>query len=221
MSDMVLDAYGVTEKNSIPVVSSRRVAEIFSKRHDNVLRDISDINSGLLKIEEPNWQTNFIKSTYSDRGKKYPEYLLTRDGFTLLAMGFTGKKAMQFKVAYINRFNQMEQLIQELQEAKMEFPEFTDAVLALHEEPKPYHFSNEINMINRIVLGMSASEFKQAHGLDKKVKSIRPYLALNQIQAIKALQRVDIGLLVAIPDFQERKRMLTEHYNRRRLTAIA
>lgn len=221
MTSANIDIYGVTEKHNIPVVSSRKVAEVFNKQHNNVLRDIENIIGGLLKIEQSDWQKNFIQSSYKNlQNKNQPEYLLTRDGFTLLAMGFTGKKAMQFKVAYINRFNQMELYIQELQDAKMEFPEFTDAVLALHEEPKPYHFSNEINMINRIVVGMSASEFKKAHGLDGKVKSIRPYLTFNQIQAIKTLQRVDIGLLVAVPDFQERKRILIEHYNRR-LTAIA
>lgn len=221
MTSANIDIYGVTEKHNIPVVSSRKVAEVFNKQHNNVLRDIENIIGGLLKIEQSDWQKNFIQSSYKNlQNKNQPEYLLTRDGFTLLAMGFTGKKAMRFKVAYINRFNQMELYIQELQDAKMDFPEFTDAILALHEEPKPYHFSNEINMINRIVLGMSASEFKQAYGLDKKIKSIRPYLAPNQIQNIKTLQRVDIGLLVAVPDFQERKRILTEHY-KRRLVAIA
>ena len=55
---------------------------------------------------------NFILSEYTDdRGRKQKQYILTRDGFTLLAMGFTGAKAMQFKVAYINAFNRMESII--------------------------------------------------------------------------------------------------------------
>ena len=223
MSALILpdDIYGVTEKSGVPVVSSRKVAETFSKRHDSVLRDIQNTIASLTeislhKIVGPNFkpELNFISSTYKDRGKKYPEYLLTRDGFTLLAMGFTGKKAMAFKVAYINRFNEMESFIRNLAEAKADFPEFTQAIMLSHEEPKHYHFSNELDMINRVVLGMDAKHFKEAHNLEK-VSSIRPYLAPDQAEAVKTLQRIDIGLILAVPDFQHRKEMLTEHYNRR------
>ncbi|NLK40074.1 MAG: Rha family transcriptional regulator [Clostridiales bacterium] len=105
-----LIALGVKNENNKIVVSSRIVAENFEKRHDNVLRDIEDIIEGdLLKIEEIKTEQYFISSTYQDpRNREYPEYLLTRDGFTLLTMGYTGEKAMRFKVAYINEFNRME-----------------------------------------------------------------------------------------------------------------
>lgn len=66
---------------------------------------------GLSEIEEFA-DRNFIISEYTDeQGKPRKQYILTRDGFTLLAMGFTGAKAMQFKVAYINAFNRMESII--------------------------------------------------------------------------------------------------------------
>lgn len=214
------DKFGVTEHNSIPVVNSRSVAEIFKKRHDNVLQSIQELTNSLLKIGEPDWQNNFILSSYKDRGKKYPEYLLTRDGFTLLAMGFTGKKAMQFKIAYIDRFNKMESFIKNLYEAKADFPEFTDAIMLTHPEPKHYHFSNELDMINRIVLGMSSKQFRESHQLDN-AHSIRPYLSEEQIAAIRSLQRMDIGLIMAIPDFQERKRVLAEFHQSRSQKSIA
>src|SRR5690606_10053082 len=93
-------------------------------------------------------ERNFALVTYKDaKGERRPEYLMTKDGFAILAMGFTGKKAMRFKEAYIRRFNEMETFIRSLQAAKMEFPAFTDAIMVAHEEPKHYHFSNEINMI--------------------------------------------------------------------------
>lgn len=218
---MLPDIYGVTEKKGVPIVSSRRVADVFSKRHDNIIRDIENIKLDLLKIEESSWQQNFISSTYKDaQNRKYPEYLLTRDGFTLLTMGFTGKKAMRFKIAYINCFNQMESFIKSLNQAKLEFPAFTEAIMMAHDEPKHYHFSNEINMINRIVLGMDAKQFKKAHGVDPKAPSIRPYLDLPQIIAIERLQRADIGLQITTPDFHERKQILTGYYNRKK-AAIA
>lgn len=207
------DTYGVTVLDGVPVVSSRIIAENFKKRHDNVLRDIKNIIDSLLKIEEPNWEKNFIPSQYKDRGKKYSEYLLTRDGFTLLAMGFTGKKAILFKIAYINRFNEMEQFILNRSIARLEYPALTDAIKMMHEEPKFYHYSNEADLINRIVLGMSAREFRQIHGLAKG-ETIRNCLTHQQLEAIQALQRADVGFVVAISDFKQRKEVLKAYYER-------
>jgi Rha family phage regulatory protein len=206
--------FGVIALKDIPVVSSRKVAEIFNKRHDNVLRDIEIIKNSLLKIEEPNWNKNFIESFYGDRGKKYPEYLLSRDGFTLLAMGFTGKKAVQFKVAYINCFNEMEQLIKSRYIARLESRELTDAVQLLHDPPKHYHFSNEYDMINKIVLGMRSREFKLKHGIPKDEQSIRPWLSLQEIQAIEKLQGFDKHLAKVIPDYRQRQKYLQDYFEK-------
>ena len=74
----------------------------------------------------------------------------------------------------------------------------------------PY-FSNECNMLNRIVLGKTAKEVREEHGL-KKGTSIRPYLTNEEIEAIDQLQRVDIGLLISTPDFQQRKQYLEWYY---------
>jgi Rha family phage regulatory protein len=221
LTQIIKDQFGVTEHKGIPVVGSRYVAKVFDKRHDNVLQSITDLKnqaSGEFGL------VNFAESSYKDStGRKLPEYLLTRDGFTLLAMGFTGKRAMQFKIAYINRFNEMAEFIKSLSAAKLEFPEFTQAILMAHDEPKHYHFSNEINMINRIVLGMDAKGFKEVNGIDPKVSSIRPYLATHQIKAIEALQKFDIGLNATEPEYERRKQILTEYYGRlqsfKRLTA--
>lgn len=209
-----LDSYGVIERKGQPVVSSRRVAEIFDKRHDHILRSISQIADPESGVSVEFSSLNFEEIKYKDStGRRLPEYLMTKDGFTILAMGFTGKKAMKFKEAYINRFNQMEEFIKNLYEAKIEFPEFTDAIMAAHEEPKHYHFSNECNMINSIVLGMTAKKYRDLNGIEKG-KSIRPYLSLEQIENIKTLQRIDIGLIVAVNDYQERKKILEQQYRR-------
>ena len=93
------------------VCSSLDVSRSFGKRHDNVLRAIG----GLLENEET--QKMFKKSNYGDsqNKQKYPMYLMNRDGFSLLVMGFTGKKALDWKLKYINAFNQMEKIIRERQ----------------------------------------------------------------------------------------------------------
>ncbi len=204
------DEFGVTAHKGRPVVSSRYVAQVFGKEHFNVLRDIENLQCSPEFVN-----LNFELTSYKDRlGRKYPEYRLTRDGFTILAMGFTGKKAMQFKIAYINRFNEMEASLAELATVRLEFPDFTDAILSAHEEPRPYHFSNEIDMINRIVLGMTAKEFKAEHGIPESVHSIRPYLTQAQIKTIERLQRFDTGLVFTEPDYQKRKQILTDYHNR-------
>ena len=86
------------------VTSSLQVAETFEKRHNNILRNINSIKKDVLNFEEM-----FVESTEPDSyGRDRRMYYMNRDGFTLLAMGFTGKKAMQFKLKYIKAFNSME-----------------------------------------------------------------------------------------------------------------
>lgn len=215
--------YGLYEKDNKIFCDSLQIAETFNKRHDNVLRDIYKITEPTSGLSEEFRQLNFEESSYkNNQNKKQPMFLLTKNGFAIVTMGFTGKNAMKFKEAYIRKFEEMEQFIQSLQTAKLEFPEFTNAIMNAHEEPKHYHFSNEINMINKIVLGLTAKEFKEQNEIDKSVNSIRPYLNEEQIRNIEALQRFDIGLITMIADYQERKTMLTNYYvrlNQRKLIA--
>ncbi len=90
-----------------PTTTSLDVAKHFRKRHDNVLRDIKNLECpkdfALLNFEEC--------SRTGANNRPEPYVRMTRDGFTLLCMGFTGKEAMHWKVAYINAFNKMEQAI--------------------------------------------------------------------------------------------------------------
>ena len=93
----------VMVENNQAVVSSRQVAENFGKQHKDVLESIR----GILAAE--NSATKFFReSTFENRGKHYPEYIMNRDGFSILVMGFTGKEAMTWKIRYIQAFNEME-----------------------------------------------------------------------------------------------------------------
>lgn len=216
--------YGLYEKDNKIFCDSLQISSELKKRHDHVLRDIKNKINDILKSNDPKFgEINFLKDTYKDdRNRKQTKYLMTKDGFTFLVTSYSGTKATNFKIDYIKRFNEMEQFIQSLQTAKLEFPEFTNAIMNAHEEPKHYHFSNEINMINKIVLGVTAKEFKEQNGIDKSVNSIRSYLNEEQIRSIETLQRFDIGLITMIDDYQERKAMLTNYYirlNQRKLIA--
>lgn len=88
------------------LASSRDVAEKFGKNHDKVCRDIRN----LLKSQPTKLAIEFIESEYiSDRWRTYVEFLMSRNGFSLLCMGFTGEKALEWKLKYIDAFNEMEE----------------------------------------------------------------------------------------------------------------
>lgn len=100
------------------ITDSRNVADVFGLLHKNVLQAIDNIKKDWLKIQPmsapedvPNFRQMFFESTMPDSyGREQRVYYMTRDGFTLLAMGFTGKEAMQWKLKYIEAFNNLEKL---------------------------------------------------------------------------------------------------------------
>lgn len=124
MNDIILSM-----RNGKPVVSSRQIAENFDKNHRDVLRAVDN-----LKEDVRNFAQMFFESTEADSyGREQRVYLMNRDGFTLLAMGFTGKAALEWKLKYIAAFNEMEKKLAEK-------PQLTrsqllaTALIAAHEE---------------------------------------------------------------------------------------
>lgn len=107
------------------LTTSLIVAEHFEKRHDHVIRDIEAIIEQMASERQTPKSGNaqmFIKTTYQAEtgGRKYPMYLMNRDGFALLAMGFTGAKAFQFKLAFLDAFNKMEDTLKKLGAAEVQ-----------------------------------------------------------------------------------------------------
>lgn len=89
-----------------PAVRSDIVAYHFKRNHRDVLRDIRKLRA---KCPESFFRRNFAPVEYADsKGEKRPAYLLTRDGFSLLVMGFTGAEAVRWKLRYIEAFNSLE-----------------------------------------------------------------------------------------------------------------
>lgn len=108
-NSMNADLVFKSEKGN-PVTTSLLVAETFEKDHRNVMRDIDNLIKDVLNFEQM-----FYISSYSDSyNRKQRMYIMNRDGFTLLSMGFTGKKAMSFKLEYIQQFNRMEQSLKQI-----------------------------------------------------------------------------------------------------------
>nr|WP_314711368.1 Rha family transcriptional regulator [uncultured Comamonas sp.] len=99
--------------NGIVITLSTDLARHFGKRHDDVLRTIRNLLPQLSAEHLRNFAEASVEVESGNGAKaSYPAYRLTRDGFTLLAMGFTGKKALAFKLAYIDAFNRMEAELQ-------------------------------------------------------------------------------------------------------------
>lgn len=123
MADIILST-----QNGEPVASSRQIAESFGKEHKNVMQAVAN-----LVAENSAAKSMFYETTFENRGKQYPMYLMNRDGFTLLAMGFTGKAALEWKLKYIAAFNAMEkQLAERPQLSRAEL--MAQALIAAHEE---------------------------------------------------------------------------------------
>lgn len=106
-------------ENGQPVVSSKKIADNFGKRHSHVVEAIENkIKSLTTENSEVEISKLFIPTTFNHNGNDYKEYLLTRDGFTFIVMGFTGAKADSWKLKYIEAFNKIEQYIKEKQKPK-------------------------------------------------------------------------------------------------------
>lgn len=123
MTDIILST-----QNGEPVASSRQIAENFGKEHKHVLDAVKN-----LVAENSAAKSMFHPATFENRGKQYPMYLMNRDGFSLLVMGFTGKAALEWKLKYIAAFNQMEKkLAQRPQLSRAEL--MAQALIAAHDE---------------------------------------------------------------------------------------
>lgn len=96
------------------VTTSLKVAEVFDKKHQHVMEAIRNLTAENSTVENSTVEKMFEKSSYINLQKhEQPMYYMNRDGFSLLAMGFTGKKALSFKLKYIEAFNEMEKFIKQ------------------------------------------------------------------------------------------------------------
>ncbi len=159
----------VTINNKQATATSRDIAEFFGKDHKNVLRDIKklkenpyDPTKGVCVLSP---RGEFVKKNirpsyyYDSQGKRQFQWRLTRDGFTLLAMGFTGPKALDFKIAYIKAFNDME--------AKLNQPTLPVPAPAQHtdvattETPRPRRdvYIGGVTVYDRMELIAAAAKF--------------------------------------------------------------
>lgn len=129
-----------------PSTTSVLVAQKFEKRHDDVLRSIRNVEcSAEFRLR------NFTESTYKNRGKDYPMYIISRDGFTMLVMSFTGAKAAQFREEFIDEFNRMEAILRYGQ-APILLPIYTERILSEPTKDCPSSHFNVFDASHKIML---------------------------------------------------------------------
>ena len=144
----------VITKEQQAVTTSLQVAERFEKRHDNILRDVEALKEDVLNFEEMFFEGDEPDSY--NRPRKI--YYMNRDGFTLLAMGFTGKEALRFKLQYINAFNEMENHIKQQMDMS--------------------NLSPELQLMANLVNNMAKQELAQKQ-LETKIDNISDIVSLN------------------------------------------
>lgn len=184
-------------KQEVTVVSSLDVAETFEKRHADVLRDIENLGCSTEFRER-----NFALSEYKVEGnnKKYPMYYITCDGFTLLAMGYTGEKAMKFKEAYIKQFNVMEKMLQgKLIEREKGIAVRQSLTKALQQstETERMHghaYSTYTNCIYKVLFGMNANKLIEHYGILKK-DNLRDCFTAEQLRDIESMEMLVSSLI--------------------------
>lgn len=149
-------------ENNQMLVSSLEIAKNFGKEHKNVLQTI-----GNLVAENSATKSMIYETSYENRGRQYPMYLMNRDGFSLLVMGFTGKEALDWKVKYIEAFNEMEKKLNDpefLVQRSMDYLKSRcDALLLENKELKPKAlFADAVSASNEsILIGQLAKLIRQ------------------------------------------------------------
>lgn len=185
-------------KEEVTVVTSLDVAETFGKEHRHVLEDIRKICDNLSTAEI---SALFYESDYkASNGKKNPMYLMNRDGFTLLAMGYTGEKAMQFKLAYIKQFNAMEKaLIGKLKEREKGIAVRQALTKALqqsneNERMHGHAYSTYTDLIYRSIFGKSAKQLREEFSITKK-DNLRDCFSEEELQKIQNAEMLVSSLM--------------------------
>lgn len=162
----------------------------------------------------------FIKSSYKSRGKEYPEYLITRDGFTLLVMGFTGPKALEWKLKYIRAFNEMEKELKRRYKERQQWEiERAKGVLVRHiltdtikmkvaDSPnKKFVYPNYTKLIYKVLFDKTMAELKEQYGVKGK-ESVREYLTVEELREVENLEMLVSSLISLGMGYEEIKTFL-------------
>lgn len=193
------------------VVSSLDIAETFGKEHRRVLQDIREIG-----CSEEFRLHNFVQSSYENsQGKQQPMFLVTRDGFVLLAMGYTGELAMRFKEAYIKQFNAMESALRgkliEREKGIAVRQALTKALQQSTENERMHGhaYSTYTNVIYKVLFGMNAAQLREKYQI-KASDNLRDCFTQEELRAIQSMECLVSGLVDCGWEYTEVKDFITK-----------
>lgn len=183
-------------KEEVVAATSLDIAETFEKEHKNVLKDIRE-----LECSEEFGRLNFEPSFYiNSQNKKQPMYFITKDGFVLLAMGYTGEKAMKFKEAYIRQFNAMEKaLLGKMKEREKGIAvrqALTNALQKSQENERMHGhaYSTYTNAIYKALFGKNAKQMREEFGIGTQ-DNLRDRLTAEELRAVQPMEMLVSGLI--------------------------
>ena len=186
----------IIKKVETSIVTSLDVAETFEKEHKRVLQDIRELG-----CSEEFGRHNFVLSSYTGgQNKKQPMYCMTRDGFTLLAMGYTGEKAMKFKEGYIRQFNAMEKVllgkIRERDKGIAVRQALTNALKESQENERMHGhaYSTYTDMVYRALFGRTAKQLREEKGISTK-ENLRDFLTEEELKSVQSKEMLVSGLI--------------------------
>ena len=192
-------------KGNTPVTTSLKVAEYFGKRHRDVIRAIEDSIAQLEGVRKNAHTPPFTKTTYvnEQNGQRYPMYLLNRDGFTFVVMGFTGEKATQFKWNYIQAFNAMEKILlnrqnEEWQQIRLAGKRGNQKMCdAVHDVIVPLARAAGSKTPERMLYMNYQRLINKAAGINPKSRDELPITLLYEVEKMQSIADVSIRGLAA------------------------
>lgn len=198
-------------------MSSIDISKLTDKRHSDVIRDIRKMIEALKDDANMLHVINQGLTEIKDKRGYTKEFLLDRFTTEILVTGYDILR----RAKVISRLVQLEQkefnqklFIATRQDSKTEYKAMGIAIKEAHDEIKPYHFSNEADLINRIVLGCTASKYRKEHDI-KKGEALRDYLNQAELDCIVGLQRANTVYIEDGISFEDRKAKLTSMFNRK------
>lgn len=190
------------------------MAETFGKEHKNVLADIRNIQE---EISSAEFSALFYAMQYTaSNGKKNPMFYMNRDGFTLLVMGYTGEKAMRFKLAYIKQFNAMEELLKGKlleREKGIAIRQALTKAIQLSGENERMHghaYSTYTNVIYKSIFGKNANQLREKYGIGKK-DELRDCFNKEELQSVQSAEMLVSSLIAYGWGYEEIKDFITKN----------
>lgn len=206
-------------KEERATVTSLDVAETFGKAHDKVMRDIRELGCSA----EFN-AANFGDISYRDSmGRTQKACVMTRDGFTLLVMGYTGELAMRFKESYIRQFNAMENALRgkmiEREKGIAVRQALTKALQQSTEDQRMHGhaYSTYTNCIYKVLFGLNAKQLREKYGVGLK-DNLRDRFTTEELRAVQSMECLVSGLVDCGWEYDAVKTFI-ERTNSKRLAA--